>query len=108
MIHSFPKFVLLLDVVPSNYQQFYNVTLNPHFPSPTQVCRDGAWVENKGALLTFHFRETPLAKRAELEAKARELIAAAGFTPAPAHCAIEARPPVEWDKGNHITLHSVR
>ncbi|KAL0831094.1 hypothetical protein ABMA28_001967 [Loxostege sticticalis] len=64
-----------------------------------QVCRDGAWVENKGALLTFHFRETPLAKRAELEAKARELIAAAGFTPAPAHCAIEARPPVEWDKG---------
>nr|APD15513.1 trehalose-6-phosphate synthase [Ostrinia furnacalis] len=64
-----------------------------------QVCRDGAWVENKGALLTFHFRETPLPKRAALEAKARELIAAACFTPAPAHCALEARPPVEWDKG---------
>ncbi|XP_032515582.2 alpha,alpha-trehalose-phosphate synthase [UDP-forming] A isoform X2 [Danaus plexippus] len=64
-----------------------------------QVCRDGAWVENKGALLTFHFRETPLAKRAALENTAKKLITAAGFTPAPAHCAIEARPPVQWNKG---------
>lgn len=64
-----------------------------------QVCKDGAWVENKGALLTFHYRETPLAKRPALEAQARKLIAAAGFTPAPAHCALEARPPVQWDKG---------
>ncbi|KAG7306371.1 hypothetical protein JYU34_008996 [Plutella xylostella] len=64
-----------------------------------QVCRDGAWVENKGALLTFHFRETPIAKRAALADKARELITASGFTPAPAHCAIEARPPVQWNKG---------
>ncbi|KAL4715519.1 hypothetical protein ACJJTC_009145 [Scirpophaga incertulas] len=64
-----------------------------------QVCKDGAWVENKGALLTFHFRETPVPKRAALEEQARRLIAAAGFTPAPAHCAIEARPPVQWDKG---------
>ncbi|XP_045768710.1 alpha,alpha-trehalose-phosphate synthase [UDP-forming] [Maniola jurtina] len=64
-----------------------------------QVCKDGAWVENKGALLTFHFRETPLAKRAALADVARQLITAAGFEAAPAHCAIEARPPVEWNKG---------
>lgn len=64
-----------------------------------QVCRDGAWVENKGALLTFHFRETPVAKRPELEAIARRLIENSGFTAAPAHCAIEARPPVQWNKG---------
>lgn len=64
-----------------------------------QVCKDGAWVENKGALLTFHYRETPLAKRAALAEQARKLITAAGFTPAPAHCALEARPPVQWDKG---------
>ncbi|XP_050562115.1 uncharacterized protein LOC118264944 isoform X2 [Spodoptera frugiperda] len=64
-----------------------------------QVCKDGAWVENKGALLTFHYRETPVAKRAALAEQARKLITEAGFTPAPAHCALEARPPVEWDKG---------
>lgn len=68
--------------------------------SNLQVCKDGAWVENKGALLTFHFRETPVAKRAALAEQARKLITAAGFTPAPAHCALEARPPVQWDKGN--------
>ncbi|XP_023942455.2 uncharacterized protein LOC112048975 [Bicyclus anynana] len=64
-----------------------------------QVCKDGAWVENKGALLTFHFRETPVAKRAALAEVARQLITDAGFEAAPAHCAIEARPPVEWNKG---------
>lgn len=64
-----------------------------------QVCRDGAWVENKGALLTFHFREVPVHLRQELEERARRLIEAAGFRAGKAHCAIEARPPVQWNKG---------
>ncbi|CAH1983948.1 unnamed protein product [Acanthoscelides obtectus] len=64
-----------------------------------KVCRDGAWVENKGALLTFHFRETPIHLRAGLEKQAVTLIEAAGFLAAHAHCAIEARPPVQWNKG---------
>lgn len=64
-----------------------------------QVCKDGAWVENKGPLLTLHYRETPITLRPGLVEQASKLITAAGFTPAPAHCALEARPPVEWDKG---------
>lgn len=64
-----------------------------------QVCRDGAWVENKGALLTFHFREVSVHLRQDLEEKARKLIEAAGFKAGKAHCAIEARPPVQWNKG---------
>ena len=36
------------------------------------VCHDGAWVENKGVLLTLHYRETPPEKRAELISKARQ------------------------------------
>ncbi|XP_060530231.1 uncharacterized protein LOC132704325 isoform X2 [Cylas formicarius] len=63
------------------------------------VCRDGAWVENKGALLTFHFRETPVHLRAGLEVQARKMIQDAGFTVGKAHCAIEAKPPVQWNKG---------
>lgn len=63
------------------------------------VCTDGAWVENKGALLTFHFRETPLHRRPELEAQAKKMIEDAGFIVGKAHCAIEAKPPVEWNKG---------
>lgn len=64
-----------------------------------QVCKDGAWVENKGALLTFHYRETPLDVRPEMLRQAKALIEAAGFRAGQAHCAIEAKPPVQWNKG---------
>lgn len=64
-----------------------------------QVCRDGAWVENKGALLTFHYRETPLHLREAMVTKARQLIVDGGFKAGAAHCALEAKPPVQWNKG---------
>lgn len=64
-----------------------------------QVCKDGAWVENKGPLLTFHYRETPLDIRPELVSLAQQLIEQAGFKAGQAHCAIEVKPPVQWNKG---------
>ncbi|KYM93770.1 Alpha,alpha-trehalose-phosphate synthase [UDP-forming] A [Cyphomyrmex costatus] len=64
-----------------------------------QLCRDGAWVENKGALLTFHYRETPMEGRPKMVDQAKRLIEGAGFKACTAHCAIEAKPPVEWNKG---------
>ncbi|KAJ8969008.1 hypothetical protein NQ317_003938 [Molorchus minor] len=64
-----------------------------------KVCKEGAWVENKGALLTFHYRETPIHLRHTLETEAIEMIEHAGFTAGRAHMAIEAKPPVQWNKG---------
>lgn len=64
-----------------------------------KLCRDGAWVENKGALLTFHYRETPMAGRKEMVGAAKKLIEDTGFKACSAHCALEAKPPVEWNKG---------
>lgn len=64
-----------------------------------QVCRDGAWVENKGALLTFHYRETPSDLRPAMIDKARNLMIDFGFKATEAHCALEAKPPVQWNKG---------
>lgn len=64
-----------------------------------QVCKEGAWVENKGALLTFHYRETPAHLRNTLVEQAKNLIEAAGFRAGKAHMAIEAKPPVQWNKG---------
>ncbi|XP_050440661.1 uncharacterized protein LOC126845800 isoform X2 [Adelges cooleyi] len=64
-----------------------------------QVCKDGAWVENKGTLLTFHYREVPVDLRPELASTAQRLIEEAGFKAGQAHCAIEAKPPVQWNKG---------
>ncbi|XP_055710055.1 uncharacterized protein LOC129805859 [Phlebotomus papatasi] len=63
------------------------------------VCGDGAWVENKGALLTFHYRETPVDLRSTMVEKARQLIKKFGFLAHDAHCALEAKPPVQWNKG---------
>lgn len=56
-------------------------------------------MENKGALLTFHYRETPIESRSFLINQAKKLIEEAGFKACKAHCAIEAKPPVEWNKG---------
>ena len=39
-----------------------------------ECCRDGAWVENKGVLLTFHFRNVPADKKEQLVTRASQLI----------------------------------
>jgi len=64
-----------------------------------ECCKDGAWVENKGVLLTYHFRNVPVEKREPIVTRARELITEAGFNIGNAHCALESKPPVAWDKG---------
>lgn len=50
-------------------------------------------------MLTFHYREVPVKDRHELETKAQQIIENAGFKVGQAHCAIEAKPPVAWNKG---------
>ena len=65
--------------------------------------QDGAWVENKGALLTFHYRKVPPHRREPLVARARQLIAAAGFNIGAAHCALEVKRPPSPQK-NSISM----
>ncbi|XP_057372869.1 uncharacterized protein LOC130693669 [Daphnia carinata] len=68
-----------------------------------EVCTNGAWVENKGALLTYHYRAlsstTSPERRDSLVQRAAELFRQHGFYPHHTQMAIEARPPVPWDKG---------
>jgi len=66
-----------------------------------ECCREGAWVENKGVLLTFHFRNVPAELREPLVVRARQLITQAGFDIGNAHCALECRYQQipDWDKG---------
>ncbi|XP_018577974.1 probable trehalose-phosphate phosphatase 1 [Anoplophora glabripennis] len=68
------------------------------------VVRDGAWIENKGASLTFHFRATPENLRNEIEKTAQKIIEDANFKVGKAHCALEARPKVDWNKGKVALL----
>ncbi|MFQ5668443.1 MAG: bifunctional alpha,alpha-trehalose-phosphate synthase (UDP-forming)/trehalose-phosphatase [Candidatus Binatia bacterium] len=64
----------------------------------------GAWTEEKGATLTFHYRGVEAAKQARVAEQARDLITKAGFQARGAHCALEAHPPIGWDKGQAV-LH---
>ncbi len=72
-----------------------------------RVDADGAWVEAKGASLTFHFREVEAEEHDVLVEGVRATIREAGFQARDALCAVEARPPIGWDKG-HAVLHVLR
>lgn len=72
-----------------------------------QVCKDGAWVENKGAVLTFHYRGVPVDHRPDMVTQAKALIEKFGFAVGESHCAVEARPPVQWNKGR-ASIHILR
>ncbi len=71
------------------------------------ICIEGAWVEEKGASLTLHLRALSHLDQRSLDSRARELILEAGFQVREAHCALEARPPIGWDKG-HAVLYVLR
>jgi trehalose 6-phosphate synthase/phosphatase len=71
------------------------------------IAADGAWTERKGPTLTFHYRSVPEHQRAGLIQAARTIISEAGYQPRDAHCAVEARPPIGWDKGRAV-LHLLR
>jgi trehalose 6-phosphate synthase/phosphatase len=68
---------------------------------------DGAWTEAKGPTLTYHYRQVPEAKRAASVEAVRRIMTEAGYQPRDAHLAVEARPPIGWDKGRAV-LHILR
>ena len=43
------------------------------------ACKDGAWIEDKGVLLCFHYREVPIEKREAIVSTAKKMISEAGF-----------------------------
>jgi len=59
----------------------------------------GAWLEDKGTGLTYHYRKVEEQYEAGVIAKARECFKEADLAPFPSHKAFEARPPVQWNKG---------
>ncbi|XP_004536200.1 probable trehalose-phosphate phosphatase C [Ceratitis capitata] len=66
--------------------------------------RNGAWVEDKKLSLTYHYRDTPPALVDELKNAARQIIESHGFRANQAHMAVEAKPPVNWNKGEAALL----
>jgi trehalose 6-phosphate synthase/phosphatase len=75
--------------------------------SLNEIRAEGSWVEQKGATLTFRFREAEESAHALLAEEASRRIQEAGFDLREAHRAVEARPPIAWDKGQAV-LHILR
>jgi trehalose 6-phosphate synthase/phosphatase len=63
---------------------------------------EGVWVERKGASLTLHYRAADMAQHADIAARAQEAVREAGFQAREAICAVEARAPIGWDKGQAV------
>jgi trehalose 6-phosphate synthase/phosphatase len=72
-----------------------------------RVEQQGAWTEHKGPTLTFHVRQVPEIEREALLEEARKIITSLGYHARTAHAALEARPPIGWDKGRAV-LHLLR
>jgi trehalose 6-phosphate phosphatase len=62
---------------------------------------DGVFVEDKGIVVTLHFRRTTdrMAGRRAVESVARELADAYGLVTAPGRATVELRPPITMSKG---------
>lgn len=65
-----------------------------------QLCKNGAWLENKTHSLTFHYRDVPIEEHVALNQQVIEIVEAHGFVANRGHCSTEAKPPVQWNKGN--------
>ncbi|XP_075153943.1 uncharacterized protein LOC142227349 isoform X3 [Haematobia irritans] len=63
------------------------------------VEKNQAWVEDKRVSLTYHYRDTPLDIKESQKQVAIKIIESYGFRANQAHEAIEAKPPVNWNKG---------
>ncbi|ROT75321.1 trehalose-6-phosphate synthase [Penaeus vannamei] len=64
-----------------------------------EVCKDGAWLEQKVSGITFHYREVPEDKQQAIMSRAHELFRANGVKVYQSPMAYETRPPVTWDNG---------
>lgn len=86
---------------------FYQSRIDPLADRLSREAPRGAWVERKGVTLTFHYRAVDQAEQQKAVALARSVITGAGFCARDAHCAVEALPPIAWDKGRAV-LHILR
>lgn len=69
-----------------------------------EIEKDGTWIENKKTSLTVHYREAPEEEHDAIVERATQIIEYHGYTANPAHKAIEAKPPVQWNKGKAAEL----
>lgn len=61
-------------------------------------------MENKRQSLTFHYRDVPADQQENCRTRATAIIQKYGFLANLAHAAVEAKPPVVWNKGTQCSV----
>ncbi|MCL4131565.1 UNVERIFIED_CONTAM: hypothetical protein GTU68_007496 [Idotea baltica] len=64
-----------------------------------EFCKFGAWIEDKGAVITYHFIKVEKDNLNKILPAARNAFTECGIKLNHSHNAYEARPPINWDKG---------
>ncbi|XP_053692340.1 uncharacterized protein LOC128740799 [Sabethes cyaneus] len=64
-----------------------------------EVAHDGAWVQNKQFSISLHYRDMDPKLVPEMVLKATQIIESHGYRADPAHQALDANPPIKWNKG---------
>ena len=82
-----------------------NILLYP--PQGHPILYNSSFFFIKGIILTWHYRSVPKELRQSLIDAATAIILQHDFRPCKSHCAIEARPPIKWDKGR-ACIHVLR
>jgi trehalose-phosphatase len=67
----------------------------------------GTWVEHKGSTLSWHLRQMPEETRGRAIRRAEAMLNRLGLKPVLGKAVLEARPPVDWNKGRAL-LHVLR
>lgn len=63
------------------------------------LAHSNAWVEDKRVSITFHYNEAAPELHEEMRLQATEIIEDLGYLANQAHGAVEAKPPIKWNKG---------
>ncbi|KAF2364433.1 Trehalose-phosphatase [Trinorchestia longiramus] len=72
-----------------------------------KLCDSGAYVEDKGPCVSFHFRKVDISQRQALIEKALQAFSEVELEVTRALMSLEARPPVTWDSGR-AAIHILR
>lgn len=82
--------------IPQKYKEAQDIMIKE---LEEKVSDNGAWVEDKKFSITYHFRAVPDNLKKQYEQRAKEIMNKSEFRITPAHYGLEAKPPINWNKG---------
>ncbi|KAB7507035.1 Bifunctional trehalose-6-phosphate synthase/phosphatase [Armadillidium nasatum] len=85
----------------------YEVRLKDLKEKLKDSCKHGAWVEDKGSVITYHYIQVPKEDLNDVLPSARLAFKNSGIKLNQSHNAFEARPCINWDKGR-AAIHILR